>query len=232
MSEDSAIPRHVGLILDGNRRWAKSRGLPTLEGHRLGADNLWTISKKFLDEGVEVVTAFVFSTENWNRTEKEVSYLMKLIIDVLKKYIDKANENNIRIMILGSRERLSEKVLEAITHAEHETLNNTKGTLALCLNYGGRQEIIDAVKFIIDGSISSDCINEKDFEQYLYGDNTLGDIDLVVRTSGEQRLSGFMTWRTTYSELLFLQKHWPEVTESDVLDIIEEFKHRQRRFGS
>lgn len=228
----TTIPKHVGLILDGNRRWAKANGLPTLEGHRKGADNLRKISEEFFNRGVAFVSAFVFSTENWKRAEKEVGYLMKLITDFLGKYIDDAMEHNIRVVILGSRQKLSSTVLKAIDNAEAKTRNNTKGTLALCLNYGGRQEIIDAVKFIAESNIDPECIDEEYFDQYLYSGRLLPDIDLVVRTSGEQRLSGFMTWRTTYSELLFIDKHWPEVDENDVDDILHEYASRQRRYGS
>lgn len=231
MSE-TAIPRHVGLILDGNRRWAKVLGLPTLEGHRKGADNLRIIAEEFFNRGVRVVSAFVFSTENWKRSEKEVSYLMKLTTKFLEDFLKDALENDVRIVVLGSREHLNKSVLKAIEKAEKVTLQNEKHTLALCLNYGGRQEIIDAVKYVIAGNIDPECIDESTFNQYLYGDNTIGDIDIVVRTSGEQRLSGFMTWRTTYSELMFIDKHWPDVNKSDVDMILEEYARRQRRFGS
>ncbi len=231
MSE-TIIPRHVGLILDGNRRWAKDRGLPTLEGHRKGADNLREIAEDFFNKGVSVVSAYVFSTENWKRSEKEVGYLMKLTTKFLDDFLKDAIENDVRIVVMGSRQNLSDSVLKAIEKAEKETLQNEKHTLALCLNYGGRQEIIDAVKFIIDGNIDSDCIDEPTFHQYLYGDNTIGDVDIVVRTSGEQRLSGFMTWRTVYSELMFIDKHWPDFDETDVDAVLEEYISRQRRFGS
>lgn len=232
MSDNKTVPRHIGLILDGNRRWAKDRGLTSFEGHKAGSENLWPFVKQLYDRGVKVVSVYAFSHENWKRSKKEVSYLMKLIPEIMDKYISKAIEDDVEIIVAGDRSSLSESVMKVVRKAESTTLGNKKGIFVLCLNYGGRQEIINAVKTVIEGRIDPDCIDVEYFDQYLYGGREIGDIDIVVRTSGEQRLSGFMTWRTTYSELLFLDKHWPDMNNEDVDYILEEYNKRQRRHGA
>ncbi len=225
------VPEHIGLILDGNRRWAKSKGLPTLEGHRRGAKVLREISKVFFDRGVKVLSAYVFSTENWNRSPQEINYLMKLIIELFKQYSKQAAKENIRIVVLGRQDGLSPKVVDALQKAQQDTADNDGGILALCLNYGGRQEIIDAFKEASKQGIKPEDLDAESFDKYLYSGGLIGDVDLVVRTSGEQRLSNFMTWRSTYSELLFIDKFWPDVQEQDVDQILEEYARRQRRYG-
>lgn len=229
--QDTSVPSHLGLILDGNRRWAKEQGIPQYEGHRQGYLTLKAIGLAALDRGVEYITAYVFSTENWERSKSEVDYLMKLLVWVFNHEIDEFNKKNIRIRVLGSRERLSKTVLKAIDKAEEITKDNTGGTLALCLNYGGQLEIADAVKKIIEKGIKKEDITPVTVEQNLYSPD-IPPIDLLIRTSGEKRLSNFMLWRAAYSELVFVDKYWPAFTEQDLDDSFAEYARRQRRFGS
>ncbi len=221
---------HVAFILDGNRRWAKSKGLPTLEGHRRGYDNLKTIGLACLERHIRHMTAFVFSTENWNRSAEEVSYLMDLLYKAIAEEIGYFVENDVRLKVLGSRERLSPKLRSAIEAAEARTADFRRGQMNLCLNYGGRAEIIDAVKSLCAEGVRPDQVTEELLASRMW---TAGipDPDLIIRTSGEQRLSGFLTWSGVYSELLFVEKHWPDFTEKDLDAALEEYGKRQRRFG-
>ena len=226
----SGQPKHVGLILDGNRRWAKANGLSSLQGHEKGYQNLRLIVDYLLGEKkIPYVSAYVFSTENWNRTKEEVGYLMKLVSRALSEYLDEFNKNNIRIAVLGSRSGLDKSVLKAVEKAEAETAKNTKGTLALCFNYGGQQELIDAINKLPSDSIGK--ISETDIAGNLYH-SEVPPVDLIIRTSGEKRLSGFMLWRASYAELYFCDKHWPEFTTKDADDALAEYANRQRRFGA
>ncbi len=229
MSETASIPTHLGIILDGNRRWAKAKakGLPTLEGHRQGAEVFKQIASDVFDSGIKYLSGFIFSIENWSRTEEEVGYLMKLVIKAVESYLDEFHKRGIKIVILGRREGLRAKVLEAIQQAESKTAANTKGTLALCFNYGGREEIVDAVKNLNDKKTE---ITTKTISQALYAPD-IPDVDLIIRTSGEQRISNFMLWRAAYAELYFVDKHWPDFTNDDLKAALKSYKNRQRRFG-
>lgn len=230
-STNENIPKHVGIILDGNRRWAREHGLSPMEGHRKGSENFGDAVKYLFNNGVSYVSAFVFSTENWKRAEEEVSFLMNLVIKLTGDRLKEFDDAGIRLLILGSRERLSKNVLKAIEKAEKITAGNKKGTLALCFNYGGQQELVDACSSLVRDGVSADAITPEVIQSYLYWPE-VPDVDLIVRTSGEQRLSGFMLWRSTYAELLFLDKHWPAVTEEDMASALAEFAHRQRRYGA
>jgi undecaprenyl diphosphate synthase len=232
MSKD-AIPTHVGLILDGNRRWAKSQGLPTLKGHEVGYRNLKHIALHAFDQGVECVSAFVFSTENWDRTQEEIGYLMGLIPKMASYYLNDLQKNNIRLLVLGSRERVSPKVLKVLDRGVQQTAGNTRGTLCLCFNYGGQQEIADAVTKLLqsDPEVSS-VITPEQLSQFMYGAAEVPPADFIVRTSGEQRLSGFQLWRAAYAELLFVDKHWPAFTTDDFDAALQEYARRHRRFGA
>ncbi len=221
---------HIAFILDGNRRWAKAKGLPTLEGHRRGYDNLKTIGLACLERRISHVSAFVFSTENWNRSAEEVSYLMDLLYKAIAEEIGYFIENDVRLKVLGSRSRLSPKLREAIEAAEARTADNGRGQMNLCLNYGGRAEIVDAVKKLAAEGVHPDQVNEELLASRMWSAG-IPDPDLIVRTSGEHRLSGFLTWSGVYSELLFVEKHWPDFTEKDLDAAIEEYGRRQRRFG-
>lgn len=229
MTERTA-PKHIGYIVDGNRRWAKNRGLTTAQGHLAGYNVISDIAKASFDAGAEYVSAYIFSTENWKRSQAEVGNLMTLVMRLFTTDLIKLKNDNIKLRILGSRDRLDKKILKAIDKAEAETANNTGGTLALCFNYGGHQEIVDAVKKIIQSNIAAKDINTAVIEQNLYGPE-IPPIDLMVRTSGEQRISNFMLWRVAYSEMIFIDKFWPDMTKQDVIGIIKEYDNRSRRFG-
>jgi undecaprenyl diphosphate synthase len=228
MSETITAPKHVGIILDGNRRWAKANSLPTLEGHRQGAEKLKEVALAAFDKGVNYLSAYIFSTENWSRTEEEVGYLMDLVIKAVDKYLDEFHERGIKVVILGRRDGLRASVAEAIKRAEDKTASNTKGTLGLCFNYGGRREIVDAVNEAIK---SDKPVSEELIAQYLYAPE-IPDCDLIIRTSGEQRISNFMLWRAAYSELYFVNKHWPDFTTADLDVALSDYSGRSRRFGN
>lgn len=230
MSETSTIPAHVGFILDGNRRWAKSRGLPTLEGHRVGYDNLKDIVIAATERGVKFVSAYIFSTENWNRTSAEVKYLMDLSYKMITRDVEELNKEDIRVVWLGSQDNVSQKLQRAIRDAEEKTKDNTRSTLGLCFNYGGQQEIVDAAKFLMSNGEKPEDLTIEKLSQALYAPQ-MPSIDLLVRTSGEQRLSGFMLWRAAYSELYFLDKHWPDFGVADLDAALKEYANRERRFG-
>ena len=224
------VPSHLGIILDGNRRWAKANGKRTSTGHRRGADVLKNLSIELFDKGVNVVSAFVFSTENWKRKASEVDFLMRLFIKLVDSFLSDFKTRNVKIQIIGSRENLNPKVLEAIDRAEQQTANNTGGTLALCFNYGGQEEIVSATKKMIAEGLDPSELDSEKFSDYTYSSD-LPDIDLLVRTSGEQRLSGFMLWRSPYAELSFVDKNWPDMTMADFDEIFADYSNRQRRFG-
>lgn len=224
------VPRHVGYIVDGNRRWAKSHGLPTYEGHLAGYNTLKDIAIATHDAGVEYVSAYVFSTENWKRSADEVKKLMALVLKLVSSDLPEFHKRNIRLRIAGTREGVQAKILKAIDKAEEETKDNTGGTFVLCFNYGGQLEIADAVKSIMNSGVSAKDVDETLIAQHLYTPD-VPPLDVVVRTSGEQRLSNFMLWRSAYSEFIFLKKNWPDMTKDDVTSIMEEYLRRQRRFG-
>jgi len=231
MSETLIVPKHIGLILDGNRRWARENGLSTLEGHRIGYHHLKDIVREAINVGVEYVSAYIFSIENWNRTKAEVKYLMEHALIFLTSDVAELNREGVRVVWLGTKERLSSRLLEAIDKAEESTRHNTKGTLGICFNYTGKQEIVDAAKQLIDTGVKSDQLTLETFERALYAPD-VPPIDLLIRTSGEQRLSGFMLWRAAYAELLFVDKHWPEFEKADLHAAIEEYAARERRHGA
>lgn len=229
--ETSIVPKHVGYIVDGNRRWAKAHGLPSYEGHLAGYNALKEVGLATLAAGVEYMSAYVFSTENWKRSTDEVKKLMGLTLKVLSADVPEFNKHNVRLKVVGSREGVDPKIVKAIEKAEEATAGNTGGEFALCFNYGGQREIVDAVKKLVQDGVAAEDITEERIAENLYAPE-VPPIDIVVRTSGEQRLSNFMLWRSAYSEFLFLDKNWPEMTKDDVTAIIKEYANRQRRFGS
>lgn len=224
------LPQHIGFIVDGNRRWARQHGLPTYEGHLAGYNALQEILLETLRRGVRYASAYVFSTENWKRSQDEVRYLMKLLLRVLKSDLPVFIENNVRLRVIGTRDGLNPALLKAIDEAEAKTKDLTGGELLLCLNYGGQLEIADAVKKIVQSGVSAEAITPDMIADNLYAPEVPA-CDLIVRTSGEHRLSNFMVWRAAYSELLFVDKNWPEMTKEDVTGILEEYSRRNRRFG-
>lgn len=232
MADDTAAhtPRHVGYIVDGNRRWAKRHGLPTYEGHLAGYNAIKEVALETLAQGVEYMSAYVFSTENWKRSADEVKKLMGLVLKLVSTDLPEFQAHNVKLRIVGSRDRVDAKILKAIDKAEAETANNTGGELVLCFNYGGQLEIVDAVKKIVQSGVAAEEVTEELIAQNLYGPE-VPPMDVVVRTSGEQRLSNFMLWRSAYSEFIFLEKNWPDMTKDDVAFIMKEYANRQRRFG-
>ncbi len=232
MSEKKNYPEHIGIILDGNRRWAKKQGQPTLDGHREGAEVFKEVALGAFEKGVKYLSAFVFSTENWSRTEDEVGYLMKLVTKAVEKYLDSFNEAGIKIVILGRKEGIPNTVLTAVQRTEEKTKNNTKGTLGLCFNYGGEEELVDAFRQSIELGLKPEEITKEKINSLLYGGEQIPPLDMVIRTSGEQRTSGFMLYRAAYAELYFTDKLWPDFTLQDLQEALDWYTTRQRRFGS
>ena len=224
------VPRHIGYVIDGNRRWAKQHGIPVYEGHLAGYNAITEVVLATIAQGVEYVSAYIFSTENWKRSEAEVGKLMGLVLKLLSSDLHILEENNIRLRVLGSVDNVDAKILKAIEDAENRTAANTGGTLAVCFNYGGHQEIADACKKIVQEGIEPTAITPEVVAKHLYAPD-IPVLDAVVRTSGEKRLSNFMLWRAAYSELIFLDKLWPDMTKDDVTVILKEYSRRNRRFG-
>jgi len=224
------IPEHVAIIMDGNRRWAKERNLKTIEGHYTGYKKMKDMPEWFFEKGVKIVSVFAFSTENWNRSKIEVNYLMKLMKKALQDNLEYFFNKGYKLLISGRINDLPGDLPEICNNAIDKTKFNSNGILNICINYGGRAEIIDAIKKIIKNKIDISQIHEGMIKKYLYN-NDLKDPDIIVRTSGEYRLSGFQLWQSAYSELLFLRKFWPDFEKFDVDYILEEYSKRKRRFG-
>ena len=229
--EDIKIPYHLGIIMDGNRRWAKQRGLPPLFGHRKGLKTFKKIAKYCYKKGVKILTVFAFSTENWNRSKEEVSYLMKLFDSMLSdKNVEELNKKGVKINIIGQKWRFPKKLQRKIKKVEQATRRNKKGILNIALSYGGRADIIQAIKKIVKLKIPPREINETLVSKYLWTKG-LPDPDLIIRTGKEKRISNFLIWQSAYSELYFVNKHWPEFTEEDLEKAFLDYSKRQRRFG-
>ena len=222
------IPCHVGIIMDGNGRWAKERGLNRSKGHEAGYKTLKTTAKYILDSGVKVLSVFAFSTENFNRPKEEVDFLMNLFIKGFKKDSAFFNKENVKVVFSGRKEPLKKDVIEAMEYLSESTKNNTKGILNICLNYGGRSEIVDAVNHIIKDNLKE--VDEEVINNYLY--NKLPDIDLLIRTSGEVRISNFMLWQLSYAELYFPKCYFPDFNQEEFDKALLEYTKRDRRFGS
>lgn len=231
--EKLKIPYHVGIILDGNGRWATERGLKRSEGHKAGFETLKILSKHVFTRGVKVLSVFAFSTENFNRTKDEVDYLMNLFLKGFKSSIKEFNKNNIKVVFSGRKEPLSDKVYKSMKSLEKETLNNTGGILNICLNYGGQTEIVDTTKKLIndvlDGKIKTEDITPEIFMKNLYND--LPPIDFLIRTSGEIRISNFMLFSLAYAEMYFPHTYFPDFKEDEFDKALEEYTKRDRRFG-
>lgn len=218
--------QHLGIIADGNRRWAKAQGLPTIEGHKKGLSAIKELVGAASGAGIKYITFYVFSTENWGRSTDEVSYIMKLAETRILKYAKELAENNARMLILGSKDRISPKLASIMEQAEKITADCTGITVCFCFNYGGEREIADAATIAAaEGKITPETIRK-----HLYHPE-VPDVDMVVRTSGEERISGFMLWRAAYAEFLFMKKYFPEMGEDDIKIILEEYESRNRRFG-
>lgn len=219
--------QHLGIIADGNRRWAKEQGLPSIEGHKRGLVAIEKLVDGASEAGIKYITFYVFSTENWGRSETEVSYIMKLAETRILKYAEKMKAKNGRLVVLGSKRHVSPKLASIIEKAEKLTEDCTGITVGFCFNYGGETEIADAATIAheVDGEITPETIRA-----HLYHPE-IPDVDMVVRTSGEERISGFMLWRASYAEFMFEKKYFPEMGEKDIEKILKEYESRSRRFG-
>jgi len=225
------IPRHVALILDGNRRWAKENGVSSLKGHYRGRETARKAAEAFFDRGVEAVSLYAFSSENWNRKKEEVDYLMKLLRTTIEEEMDKISQKKYRILVSGRWQELPGKLPDKCRELMEKSKEYTRGTINFCLNYGGRQEIVDAVRGMLRDGFSKEQITEEELSEYLYNSEEIPEPDVIARTSGEKRLSGYQLWRSAYSEFIFLDKYWPDFGEEDVDYIISEYSRRKRRFG-
>lgn len=230
MAEPLIIPRHIGYILDGNRRWANKHGLPTYEGHLAGYNALKDVIEASADAGVKYISFYTFSTQNWNRAESEVNGIMRIIRRLFKSDIKQLVKDGYKLVVLGTREGLPNDINKMIDKAQEVSADNTRATLAMCFNYGGQEEIVRAVQRLVEQKTSPENITLESFANVL-DHPEVPPCDLIVRTSGELRLSDFMLWRAAYSEFMFLDKFWPEMTPEDVTAILKEYSKRQRRFG-
>lgn len=228
------VPSHVAIILDGNGRWAKERGLTRSMGHDAGFTNLKNISKYILSKGIKVLSVYAFSTENFKRSKDEVDYLMNIFTSKFKSCIKDFNKENIKVIFSGRDKPLPNKVLKAMKELEEATKDNTKGILNICINYGGRSELVDTCKkigkMVENKEISIDDIDEELVSRNLYND--LPDVDLMIRTSGELRLSNFMLWQNSYAEFYFPKTYFPDFDEEEFDKAIIEYTKRDRRFGN
>jgi len=234
MIDKNNIPQHVAIIMDGNGRWAKERGLARSAGHRAGIDRVKEVIKAASELGIKVVTLFAFSTENWARPKKEVNLLMRTLNKFLEHQIDELDKNNIRLIVIGRDRPIPQYLLTKIRKAEEKTKGNTGLVFVLALNYGSRQEIVDAVKkftqAVIKGEANLEDLDTQNFSSYLYT-AALPEPDLLIRTSGEIRLSNFLLWQLSYTELYFPKKYWPDFGKEDLKRAIAIYQKRQRRFG-
>ena len=235
MAENNNLPRHIAIIMDGNRRWAKKRMLPVKLGHKEGAETLKKDVRYANKLGIEYVTVYAFSTENWKREQEEVDALMSLLETYLDDFAKEADTENIVIRVLGRRKELSERLLQKIDQTVERTKNNTGTIFSIALNYGGRDEIVTAIKNIAedvkDNKVDIDSITEELVSDYMYTKN-MPDPDLMIRTSGELRTSNFLPWQLVYSEFLFLDKYWPDFSEKDIDEAVEVYRKRNRKFGA
>jgi undecaprenyl diphosphate synthase len=222
------IPYHLGIIIDGNRSWAREKGLPTLEGHRQGLEKVKKAVKWAKNRGIKILTLFVFSTENWKRSKIEVNYLMRLLGQAFnKKNVQSIHQEGIKIRAIGQREKLPKFLQKTIKDIEELTKNNKGMVLNFALSYGGRAEIAEAIKKMIEKKIPPEKINEDVISQNLW----TSDLDLIIRTGKEQRISNFLIWQAAYAELYFCKKYWPAFTEKDLDEALADYAQRQRRFG-
>lgn len=230
MSHQVGIPLHIGVIMDGNRRWAKQRNLATSKGHLEGQKTLRRVLYHAFDRGIKYMTVYAFSSENFQRSPDEVGYLMRQVTVALGKYAKEMVEHGVKVVFLGSREGLKPSVIKAIKLIETATAKNTAGTFAICFNYGGQQELTDAMRAIIRDGIAADAVTSEVVASHLYNPD-IPPIDLLIRTGGEERVSNFMLWRIAYSELIFTDTFWPDFSNDELDQILMAYAARQRRFG-
>jgi undecaprenyl diphosphate synthase len=223
-------PRHVAIIMDGNGRWAKERGQPRVAGHRAGTENLRTIIRASAEFGIEYLTLYAFSTENWSRPRAEITGLMHILSDVIDREMDELNEEGARLLHIGHLDGLSKALQKKVRHAIDLTKDNRRITIVLAFNYGGRDEIIYAIKRMLQEGVDPENVDEALVSQYMFTSG-IPDPDLVIRTSGEQRTSNFLTWQTVYSEWTFPEVYWPDFGKEELRKALEEYASRERRFG-
>lgn len=232
--ENKKIPNHIAIIMDGNGRWAREHALPRTDGHRKGIERVKEIIRACASLGVKVVTFFAFSTENWLRPKKEIKVLMHFLDIYLQREILQLHKNNIRFLVIGRAEPIPQYIQKKLKEAQELTCENDGMTVVLALNYGSRQEIVDAAKKfaqeVLEGKTDIDSLDEESFSNYLYT-HGLPDPDLLIRTSGEMRLSNFLLWQLSYAEFYFCKKYWPDFKKADLEIAIEEYARRERRFG-
>lgn len=227
------IPNHVAIIMDGNGRWAQNRNYKRTKGHQMGAKVLKKISEYAFNKKVKVLSVFAFSTENWKRSKEEVDYIMNLFVSIFKENYESMKKRGVRVVFSGLRSKLSDKVLKLIDKMTLETKDNKNGVFNICINYGGQDEIVEATKRIAskvkEGIIDVNDINKEMYNNYMFND--LPPIDLMIRTSGEYRISNFMLWQMAYSELYFTDTLWPDFDEKEFDLALESFNKRDRRYG-
>ncbi|WP_353463657.1 isoprenyl transferase [Mammaliicoccus sciuri] len=232
--KELSIPEHIAIIMDGNGRWAKNRKMPRIKGHYEGMQTVKKITRKASDLGVKYLTLYAFSTENWSRPEDEVKYLMKLPVDFLKTFLPELIEKNVKVTTIGFTEALPKHTKNAIEEAIEKTKHNTGLNLVFALNYGGRAEILNAVKELYheveEGNLTIDDLCEDNIKKYLFTSD-IPDPELLIRTSGEERLSNFLIWQSSYSEFIFTKTLWPDFDEQSLIDCLKIYQSRQRRFG-
>lgn len=226
--KEKKIPKCIGIIMDGNRRWAKEEGIAIFDGYKIGYEKMKEVIKWAKEAEVKNLIFFAFSTENWNRPKKEIMYLMDLFENALVNELDEVKKENIRMKFIGQKECFSDKLQGMMEKVEEDTKNNTEGTIVLATSYGGRPEILYAVnKAIAQGKKN---ITEEEFSKMLWTED-MPDPDIIIRTSGEKRLSGFLPWQGVYSELFFIDTHWPAFSKEEFLTILDEYSNRERRRG-
>ncbi len=234
-SGNARFPAHIAIIMDGNGRWATTRGKARSAGHRAGAEAVRRTIEAAVAEGVQYLTLYSFSSENWQRPASEIADLMGLLRLYLNKELKTLMQQGVRFLVIGDRERLAPDIVDAIEHAEAKTAGNSRMTLVLALSYGARDEIVSAARSLaekcLDGTLSPEQITSDDFENSLFTKG-IPDPDLLIRTSGEKRISNFLLWQLAYAEFLFIDKHWPDFGADDLADAIQEFGRRERRFGT
>lgn len=235
MSKFPDIPRHIAVIMDGNGRWAKERGLPRREGHRAGAESVREVTEACIELGVDYLTLYAFSSENWNRPSEEVDALMSLLDRFLKQKHKELHEQNIRLIAIGQLDRLPDKTQKLLQDIMAETASHDTMTLVLALSYGAREEIVAAARSmahkVADGSLDADAIDCETFAQHLQTKN-IPDPDLLVRSSGEMRVSNFLLWQISYAEIVIVKKFWPAFRKNDLMESVEEYQRRHRRYGA
>ncbi|MDO5481300.1 MAG: polyprenyl diphosphate synthase [Candidatus Saccharibacteria bacterium] len=230
MEDEITLPKHLGFIVDGNRRWAKLRNLPTMSGHMKGLAVVEELAVDIIKRGIPFASFYIFSNENWGRSEKEVNYLMDMTRKNLDRLAKRFKKENIKCVLMGRKEPIADDIWAQILHAEEITKDCTGGTIGLCFNYGGKQEIADAMTKILAENPGKTEVSVEEIEQNIYHPE-VPSCDYIVRTSGEQRISGFMLWRAAYAEFCFYEKLFPDLKPEDLDNILEDYASRQRRYG-